>query len=523
VLARCGIDPKRYWLLVDLFSAISERGEIMDQLGWSGAALKMVAWVYLAISAFLTLLMTIRQPPLGVYSATFLAMTAFLMPMVLVSEAGNSLVNPIEGLVLAHQPIAGATYIAAKLSHLVRIVLYIVPALNIAPALAGLFLKDAGWRFPLVHMALALGLGLLAALFCCVLFGWLLRFVPVPRLKSAAQIASAIPWLAAVALDSTGVFKNIRIERWIPPQPAVRWGAAAALTLAALAVVMLGIRALSADFLIRVSAIAHGNSRVRAKTRRPRVESLVARFCGGPGARAAFAYVSTMARRDFQFRRQLAQVLPGLLVGLLPAFRHAPPDPFSGKFTFVHLVPHLCGIGFLVVCSILPYGNDHKGAWLFQLAPLGIFRPFARGVYAFLWYAGILIPNAILFLVLVWLWGIWHATLFALFSVAAASTYLSLTLRVIDTIPFTRKLELTRGAILMPLMILTVLAAAIGAALQHFIIFHSEIAVLLTTAALIAISYFLTRSSLTSLEANIRYTLDLFSGESALLYKEIEA
>ncbi len=49
--------------------------------------------------------------------------------------------NPVEAHVLAHQPINGATYVAAKLTHLVRILLYLVPAMNAIPAFGGLLLE----------------------------------------------------------------------------------------------------------------------------------------------------------------------------------------------------------------------------------------------------------------------------------------------------------------------------------------------------------------------------------------------
>ena len=72
-------------------------------------------------------------------------------------ETGNSLVNPVEAAVLAHQPISGATYTAAKLTHLITVVLYLVAGLNVAPALAGLTLKGAPWFYPLAHMASRIG------------------------------------------------------------------------------------------------------------------------------------------------------------------------------------------------------------------------------------------------------------------------------------------------------------------------------------------------------------------------------
>ena len=66
----------------------------------------------------------------------------------------------------------GATYTAAKLTHLASIILYLVPAMNAVPALAGLLLKGAGWSYPLFHLAVALALGDALAM-----------VPPLPRLK----------------------------------------------------------------------------------------------------------------------------------------------------------------------------------------------------------------------------------------------------------------------------------------------------------------------------------------------------
>ena len=90
---------------------------------------------------------------------------------------------------MAHQPIGGATYTAAKLTHLLRIVAILAPALNAAPAGASIvLLKRPFWYYPLIHLAATFGAGLLVALAACALFGWLLRFVPAPRLKSVGRL-----------------------------------------------------------------------------------------------------------------------------------------------------------------------------------------------------------------------------------------------------------------------------------------------------------------------------------------------
>src|ERR1035441_2384171 len=43
VLRRFGIDPHRYWLLVDLFGELTDRREMLGHLGRDGVGLKMIA------------------------------------------------------------------------------------------------------------------------------------------------------------------------------------------------------------------------------------------------------------------------------------------------------------------------------------------------------------------------------------------------------------------------------------------------------------------------------------------------
>jgi len=135
VLRGFGIDPHRYWLLIDLFGELTDRREMFGHLGSDGVSLNMVAGLYFLLTALLAVFQVLLAVPVGTYFATFLGITAFLLLTVLLSETANSLVNPVEGLVLAHQPINGATYTAAKLTHLLRVLAYTVPALDLLPAL----------------------------------------------------------------------------------------------------------------------------------------------------------------------------------------------------------------------------------------------------------------------------------------------------------------------------------------------------------------------------------------------------
>jgi hypothetical protein len=139
-------------------------------------------------------------------------------------------------------------------------------------------------------------------------------------------------------------------------------------------------------------------------------------------------------------------------------------DPFSGQFTPMYLLPHSLGILLFLICMVLRYGNDYKGAWIFLLAPSRAFDGFARGVFALLWIDLIVIPHLILFTLLVWPWEISHAGLFTAFSISASSLYLGLELKLIEAVPFSQQADPTRSAFAMPLTIMggVVMAIAVG-------------------------------------------------------------
>jgi len=518
----CGIDARRYWLLMDLFRKLSDRGEMLDQMGLNGFALKNAAMVYFVLTAFLGLIFAVAQPGVTVYFTMFMAITAVLLLGILLSEAGNSLINPAEAMVLAHQPINGATYTAAKLSHLVRIVLYIVPGINAVPALAGLLLKGAAWYYPIFHLAAAFAVGLAAALLCCAFFGWMLRFVPVRRLKAAGQLAGSLPFLGVMAGRPLGnlirrILLDARVLDWLA-LPAVRWG----LGVAVGAAVIFGIRSLTADYLIRVSSMTRGGASAGSRARKSKLGVLVRRFFGGQPAAAGFAFVSRMMLRDWQFRRQMIPLAVLPLISLGSAFSAGrPADPFSGRFTTLHLLPHVLGMLLLFICMFLRYGNDYKGVWIFLTIPSRAFDGFAHGIFAVLWIHFILIPHLIVLPVLAWLWGLPHAALFIAWSIAAASVYLGLELRLIENIPFSTQIDPSRQSVGLTLILGGGIVAAIAVGVQYLLVFRSPAVVAVTALALGVAAFFATRASLSSLAVSMRYHLGLISVETETLYKEI--
>jgi type IV secretory pathway TrbD component len=528
LLRRFGIDPYRYWLLIDLFGELTDRHEMGGHLGRDGISLNMVAGVYFLLTAFLAGVQVLLAAPVHAYFAVFMGLTAFLLLTVLLSETANSLVNPVEALVLAHQPIDGATYTAAKLTHLLIVLGYVVSAVNLLPALAGLLLSGAHWSYPLFHFFSACILGLVIALFCCALFGLLIRFVPAARLKTIGQIAEASPLLLiVVAGQARRIFQALHVPFDLPADPVTLRVIAIAIFLVAVLSVVYGLRALSADYLVRVAAVMHGASHAPASpSRRTPLAAAITRLAGGHSgsqpARAGFEYVRRMMFRDWQFRRQMIPMIPAAVMPLLAIFGGSRATPFSGRFTPVYFLPHALGAMLFLVCTILPHGSDYKGSWIFLTVPGGAFHGFVRGVYALLWTAAILIPNLIALGFLAWNWGPADALLFVAFSLAIASVYLALELRLVEGVPFGKPVDTSRGMVLMPLMMAGGMVIAVMVALQHYLLFHSRPLVLAVTLLAAAAAWFLTRASLDTFEVSIRYHLGLVSRESAMLYQEID-
>jgi len=524
-LESLGIDPKRYWLLVDLFGQLSERGEMLDQLGANEIALKTVTWIYAVMFALLSVLCVVAQMAPATFLTLFLAATMFLLLFVLLSETGNSLVNPLEGLVVAHQPINGATYTAAKLTHLIRIVLYLVAGINVVPALAALGLASTAWFYPMVHMLVALTVGFVAALLCCSLYGWLIRLVPAKRLKAAGQLAGILPFLGMFLWGpARDLLVHLRVAELLPAHAWARWALALGIGAAFTVIVIIGIRSLSIDYLIRVSGIVHGGSAPRAGGRKSWTGEIVARSFGGQPGRAAFAFVSRLVRRDFQFRRQAVVMLILMLIWfgrlLVDGWR---ADPFAQSFSTVHLVPHMIGVVLFFVCGVLPYGNDYKGNWIFQLVPVHAFGRFAQGIHAALWIPAVCVPHLAMLALFSLAWGPWRAGLFVAYSLAISSLYLALELRLIDAIPFSQQVDPKHNAAMMPLMMVGGVVAAAAVGIQYFFVFRSEVIVAGVAVAAAVAAYVLTRSSLGALETAMRYSLASLAQESGRLYTEVDA
>ena len=539
MLEGCGIEPRRYWLLVDLFQTLGNRGEVA-RMGNQDYSMRFLVILWFFLASLISLGMAFAAISPAYYLLVFLGLTVFQLSILLIPEAAENLVNPVEGLILAHQPVNGATWSGAKLSHLIKAVVYVVAGINGVPALVGLFLPhgDGFHRmvYPLAHLLIALGVGMVAALLCCSLFGWLIRFVPVRRLKAAAGMVQVVPMLFLFGFqvviplwrDLVDWARSIELPRgWLATADTVPGGFPALLGVAGsavgLVVIFQGLRALSADHLIHVSGLMHSGSRMRRlKQRGSQVGPWVARFAGGQAGRAGFEYLRCMMLRDWQFLRNAAMIIPMVIfpfIFLLVAGWKI--SPFDSGFALMHFLPHLLGLAIILTCQFLAYGNDFKGIAWFFIAPDSSFRPFAGGIHTALWLLLAAVPNLLSLPVLTWFWAVQEAVLFVAFSTAVASLYLGVGLRLIDGVPFGKQAPPTRSAVGLGLMLVFFMAAGIAVGIQH-LLFRSAAAVVLVTLVVGVGARFLTRAVLDDFASRIRLQLKLAASGSVLLYKEVE-
>ncbi|MDE2664518.1 MAG: hypothetical protein OXI69_00030 [Acidobacteriota bacterium] len=539
LLESCGIEPRRYWLLVDLFQTLGNRGEVA-RMGNQDYSLRFLVIFWFFLASLISLAMAFTGTAPEWYLLLFLGITVFNLSILLIPEAAETLVNPVEGLILAHQPVNGATWSAAKLTHLVRAVVYVVAGVNGVPALVGLILphgEGTGWLvYPLAHLLIALGAGMVFALLCCSLFGWLIRFVPVRRLKAAAGLVQVVPMLLLFGfqillrlwrdlVDWSGSVELF--QRWLAAVGALSDGFPVFLGVAGgvvgLVAILQGLRALSADHLIRVSGLMHSGSRVRwLKRKGSRVGPWVARVGGGQACRAGYEYLHSLMLRDWQFLRNAAPVLLVLILSFCFVLASAGlASPFGPEFALIHFLPHLLGLLMISICRFLAYGNDFKATAWFFTAPDSSFRPFAGGIHAALWLLLAALPNLLSLPVLAWFWPMPDVLLFVSFSMAVTSLYLGVGLRLIDGVPFGKQAVPTRGAADFVLMMVYLMAAGIAVGIQY-LLFRSTLAVVLVTLIVGAGARFLTRAVLDDYAARIRLQLQRAASGSVLLYKEVE-
>ncbi len=540
-----GIDLHQYLVLLGLFSALSDRLEFMGLT----AALKHVLGFYVFASLVMSLFV-LGNPTLAGYLLLMIGFSMFSMLWMLLMDAANSIMNPDEAAVLAHQPIRGATYVAAKLTHVLIIVTATIPALNLLPAIAGLALRDARWFYPLTHLMAAYLAGLFVAFLVCGVYGWLFRFIAPAKLKNAALWLQLIAFIVMPALQQIITMAGLHGLRgpgaalrssWMPwrwfvalgltghsAYPGFSHGEAVAAFLTTCAFIAFGLRAFRADYMSRVSSLIQGSAGSADRVSHgAKLAPLVRKVTGAPSGYGAFSFMCIMLRRDWNFRRQaIPNLSPFVLVPLAAVIASIRKTPFtlSGfsarDFSLMHLLPHCVGMALVVACMLISYTAEPKGSSVFAGLPIGRLGPFVRGIYASLWLPAIILHLCLL-VPCIWFWGAVQGLLFIGFSAALVSLYTGLAIFLIDGFPFANAFRPSMVSAMPVIFLFSAFTAVFFAAIQWFV-FHYVYLVLGTAVLIGALACTVAHFSLGKLENKIRVNLTLLGLGPAQMFKELE-
>lgn len=533
VLRRCGVAPRQYLLLVTLFGMLGDRKELFGNLGMDKQAMQLTT-LGLALPAGVFALFAFGPQSLAAYNLTVLTLSSFALLMVLLIEASNSFFNPAEVTVLAHRPISGATYFAAKFTYIAVVVIRVEAVLNGPAAFAALMKPEARWFYPLTHMASAWALGMFIALGTCALFGVLFRFVPTSRIRSVAL------W-AQLAITTVPLFINLLMPRIrsavavvAPGMAVLDWsfvplmwfnalallgqadspfvfGWPAAIGMCASTVFIgYGVRALSAGYMTRIVGVMRSGSRRARRRFRPSVGSRIVRaLAGRPSAAAAWGFMFRMMRRDWQFRRAVLP-LGAMSLFVLPAILRTAIEksPFNGAPVAVGLLPELLPFGVFLMVAVLAYSDHFRGAWVFATASRDGRRGFVRGVYWSLWLPFLAAPFAVMAVVFSWYWGIIDATLFAAYGLSVASSLLAVQMFFVEGLPFARPPRPERAHMMLPFVLLGPIVLGIAWFVQGRFIFNSRVITLVASVVFAAVAIAIARSTLAVLDAKVGAELE---------------
>jgi len=86
------------------------------------------------------------------YSTLLCGMTLFMVMFQMVTTAGSVLFNKEEAEILLHRPVTSGELLRAKVQVLCAVSGLLALALNFPGMVAGIYLKDARWWFPLAHL-----------------------------------------------------------------------------------------------------------------------------------------------------------------------------------------------------------------------------------------------------------------------------------------------------------------------------------------------------------------------------------
>lgn len=536
-------DRRQFRLFLRLLRDLGARRELTSQFGFDQHAVLLSSGFGVLIGAFFSII-AIGKPPAQGYLMGALGISAFWLLPRLVSQAADAFMNPAEVAVLAHRPIRSGSYLAAKAVYVLQAALMVTLPLNLVPALAGVTLPDTRWFYPITHLVAVSLAAVFTALVVCGIFGVMFRVLPLSQVRAAAlwvqlaavtvvpfspqlfgalripfdlnaRVWSAIPvtWFAAIGL--AGQPRRLTIDPWL---------AAPALA-ASVAFIALGLRSLTQDYMTRASTMMRSNRKGSSSwTTRRRAWFDWTPLPGGQTTRAGAAFVTTLAFRDWQFRRVFLSGSVGIallfVVGVGRRFVESPLAAGSRSSPLAFL-PLVLGILMLNASTALAFTDRPRAKWIFHSAPARGLRGIVRGTYWGMWRPLVALPHMLLFIAGAAAWGVRDAILFSTYSLAVTSLYLGAGLWLADGLPFSKPPDPARGRALVPVMFMYLAASAGLGVLQNYVIFRHIWLVPVATALLVVAAWLAAVTSFRILED--RAVSSLSDGNARRLFSQFDS
>lgn len=526
-------DVRQYRLLVDLLRTLGSRRELTSQFGLNAPALGVISAFALLLGGLVALIVSVEMPPARNALVLCLAATSILLIPLLVSEAADALLNPAEVAILAPRPIGDVTYLAAKITYVLRFALTLAMAINLLPALAGVRLDGAAWFYPLTHLGAAALAAAFTALATCGVFGIVFRVVPVARVRNASlwaqlvgvtlvPLAPHVMNMVEIQLDLDRPYWSALPLTWFAAiglagqqgGPVVDPRFAVPALVVTITLIVAGVRALTRGYMTRVTMTLRSRRPRPPRARRGRLGAPLAWLAGSVAGRGAAGFVVQMATRDWQFRREFLRAAMAPVIPLvLFAFRRGARSPFdvTDGFSTAHAIPHAAGLVLMSTCQFLAFSDHYRARWIFLTVPASGLRGLVRGSLAALWLCGAVAPALVILTFGSIAWGVVDAALFAMYGLSVASLYLGVAAWMQAGLPFTRPPNPARATSAAGVTLLFVLVAVLFAVVQAYVIFPRAAVVLACTAAFTAAAWLAARASFRVLEARVPGALRSFT------------
>jgi hypothetical protein len=476
-LRRWGVDPAQYqWLLLTSLKLDFRSENLMpgrEGLGSTTSALTMTVVMYLLFSSLMSAMLAFSGAGTLLFSGILLGYAMLMLAMSILIEFGSTVINPDDFHILGPRPVSSGTYFAVKFSNLAFYILIFGSALNLIPAFVGLACPGARFYFPLVYFLVALLASLFVAGAIIALYGWLLRLVHYEKFKDIityCQIVFSFLFFFGYQLIPRYVENGLKGSAvsggwtfaipsfWFAGLVEVLLGRVDVSTAMLAAMGLLGfagfftvlLRSVSLDYAEHLSHIVSmSGEKATASADQPssgRPARWFQQLLLPTGEERAFFYfILTMIRRNRQLKLQLYPNL-GIIIALVVLAivqEENIADPFvQMPRSFAAFAPVLAFLFAAVgLYSVLPYSDEYRGHWIFQLAPLGkrerVLKAVKKAIVSVV-FAPLLALNVIIFS---FFWPVSHAFWHSLYGVLVGYLFLQVLLFKFSDVPFSRKLE----------------------------------------------------------------------------------